>query len=286
MADEETDKEEKPAAPVRPALRRWLQMGIELEGGWVSDYRLVAKKVQGASAKTDQSIEPGRGWGSSGEIITRPHDTLERLITDITTLYPDYTNVSCGFHVHASFTPMDVTMLTDVAFWNYFRKRIETWAKATNQDNVFWDRFHGSIPERARRYQAKWIPEDQLYLQKDRYTQINFVSWHKLRTVECRLFPMWANKEHAISALRELSDIYDTYLNEVAFPTISLKNKPRQVGDMAIEEYKSKLPLRTYWEERDTRPAPHVLRGKDIDYAFPTDEGMHFPSTARFNDEW
>lgn len=278
MADTETKIE-------RPALRRWLKMGIELEGGWQQDYRMIAKTVLGAAAKGDQSIEPGRSWGSYGEITTRPHDTLERLIEDMSILYPNYTNLSCGFHVHASFTVMDCTLLTDVKFWNYFRARMETWGKATNQDSVFWDRFFGNVPERARRYQAKWIPEDQLNLQKDRYTQINFVSWHKLRTVECRLFPMWPDKEMAKLAVRELSDIYDTYLNENPFPKIILTHKPKSEGLVQVEEYRSKMPDMAYWEEKETRTNKPVLVAPGVDYAYPTAEGLYYPSTANYDDQ-
>lgn len=218
----------------RPETRRWIQMGVELEGAWIGRYADdVAKKVKGAECKTDGSIKGLRG--DMKEIITRPHAIIDHLCEDVTTLYPDATNMSCGFHIHASFTPLDYALLTEDEFYKYYRTRWETWGKkhqnamGVEVAELFWLRWEGrKIPGTTRSFcEDKNDAVGQLLDVSaangdKRYTALNYAAWHRHKTLESRLLPMMPNAELACAAIRELSDIYDDYLNTHKFPEIKL----------------------------------------------------------------
>lgn len=255
----------------RPGTRRWLKMGIELEGAWDKSYHDIAAKFKGAKGKEDGSVR--NLVGNKGEITTRPHTVLDHLIEDVLGMYPDRVNDTCGFHIHTSFEPLDYSTLADKPFWDFYRKRWKAFGEQ-HQDAMdptsraeFWDRWHGRGPKATRYCKAEFKPEEQFRDHNDRYTQLNFVAYHKYQTLESRLLPMFASKDIAVLAIREMSDIYDTYLNETDFPVISHYSEFRQEGDMAVEERKFKLPDYSAWaedhREKDHAPLP---KGDDVFY--------------------
>ncbi len=253
----------------RPEARRWKQMGVELEGGWIKSTGVVARDVRGAKAMADQSVKVGY---HDGEIITRPHDTLDALLEDVVKLYPDHMNDSCGFHIHASFSPLDGSILASPEFYAYFKERWERWGKASALDrhHEFWNRLGG----KNRFCKDEFIPEDQLKVGaagrgEQRYSILNFCAWEKHGTIECRLLPMFADKSLALAAIRELSDIYDTYLNEHAFAPVTISSDVEMVGDMAIETYESVVPdITPKYEEREVAH-PKLETGEGVYYALP-----------------
>lgn len=268
----------------RPVKRRWLKMGVELEGSWIENYRNVAQRVSGASGKADGSVQHLDGY--AGEIVTRPHAILDHLIKDVRDLYPNKVNYTCGFHIHASFSVIDTSALADVPFWDYYQARWHAWGE-NNQDkmdkasrDLFWTRLEGRMVVGAERNycQMKFKPVEQLVDHNDRYTALNFVAYHKYKTVESRLLPMFANVEIAVSAIRELSDIYDSYLNKVGYPVIDLSRQFGSDGDVLTEEVRLKMPSRAMSAESFTVPSfKRQPSGPDVFYHVAGAEGMMLP---------
>ena len=259
----------------RPKLRKWLQMGVELEGAWDKMPNEVAYQVRDSKHKHDGSVKVSRGY--NGEIVTKPHARLDDLIADVTALYPQYMNETCGLHIHTSFTPLDTSVLADGAFWKFFRRRWEAWGTENNVEDGFWDRFHQRT-EKARRYcKSEFKPEEQLRDHNDRYTMLNFTAWHKYKTLECRFLPVFKSVHTACLAIRELSDIYDTYLNENPFPEIELVREVSFNSQEVIENYPRKCPNRREFTESIIRPGKRVRAGKDIYYHTPAHQSLMLP---------
>lgn len=250
----------------RPKLRKWLQMGIELEGAWDEMPQDVAARVAGAKAHHDGSVSVNRGY--KGEIVTRPHKRLDDLTADLERLYPPYSNDTCGFHIHASFSPLDTSCLADRQFYSYFRRRWEAWGNEHEAEDAFWDRFLART-DRAKKYCANELKiDDQLRgMHQARYTAFNLHSWTKYRTVECRFLPVFKSVSVAIAAVRELSDIYDTYLNETPWPTIHMI-KEIVVAEHGVvkEKFHRKTIDRSLIKERLTRPGFEHKSGKNVFY--------------------
>jgi hypothetical protein len=260
MATDMTAKGEK--------TKRWLQMGAELEGSWVRSRKNVAAEVRGARAHDDRSVHIGHG--DPGEIVTRPHDTLDGLLKDIDLLWPDTINDSCGFHVHASFTPLDGSIIATRDFYTFFKDEWSRWGHqmGIEKNHEFWTRLAG----RNKFAKDTFDPETQLKGAAGRsgdarYTILNFHAWEKHKTIECRLLPMFANKEVAFSAVRNLASIYDTYLSTHGFSTITLEPSISVIGDVVVEEYDQKMPSITPKFYEAEGKFPHLPVGDDLYYA-------------------
>lgn len=262
------------------APKRWLKMGVELEGAWTKRPQDVIKAsgVLDAHAKRDGSVTVASSWEET-EVITRPCDVLEELIKDVTALYPNAVDGSCGMHVHASFTVMDTSALADIAFYKHFKSRWEAWGKKHNPGALFWERYHGRTPARARGNQQYcrdiFKPEEQLTLQNDRYTQINFTAYHKLKTIECRMLPMFdatpEGRALAISAIVELSDIYNSFLESNNFPVIQMEREVvmGEGEDGSVTEmYTAQMPDQSYYEVETATEGPKVVVGPDVHYHY------------------
>lgn len=276
-------KEMEGAAP--PSLlvgnkvtKQWLQMGAELEGSWASR-KARAALVRGAKVHDDHSVHIAHG--DPGEIITRPHDNLEALLEDIRALWPESVNDSCGFHIHASFTPMQGSIIATNAFYAYFKAEWAKWGSEQRLDRTheFWTRLAG------RNKHAKDVFDPEMQLRptngvkpgEKRYTLLNFFAWEKHKTVECRLLPMFANVEVTLSAVRCMSDIYNTYLSSHAFETIRIEPSTQVIGDVVEERYEVRQPVTTpknYESEGTFLP---LAQGEDVFYAIKGAENQVLP---------
>lgn len=224
------------------APQHWLKMGVELEGGWNKDYARLAQEVEGARGKTDSSVHGLEGH--MGEITTRPNTNLESLLKDVRYLHPDHTNESAGLHIHASFTDLHLTLLTSEDFYKYFRKRWEEWGEknqgrmSRKDRDAFWDRFHMRSNQAKRYCKDIFMPGKQLtdFNHDDRYTQLNFVSYKKFKTVECRLLPMFGDPDLTCDAITELGDIYSSFLHTYTFPDLQMKVEFKTEDEYLLEE--------------------------------------------------
>lgn len=248
--------------PRVPGTRRWLKMGVELEGAW-ADRNLTVAEVKGAEVRHDGSVLDLQG--DKGEIVTRPHAILDNLCADVVKLYPPRINRTCGLHIHTSFNEMngriglmDYSILADDEFYNYFRARWERWGQANDramgdQGKEFWDRWYGRAVGRGGRNfcqnKRAWLTQLSDANAEHRYTALNFSAWHKYQTVEVRLLPMMPTAELAVSAIREMSDIYDTFLNEHDYPVIKLYREFKELDGVLLEENEQPMPDTKPWAE-------------------------------------
>ncbi len=271
MEKPEENKEQKLLEGMK---QRWLQIGVELEGSWVRGRATVASEIRGAKAVTDHSVKIGHG--DPGEIITRPHSTLEALFADVRHLYPDTVHQTCGLHVHVSFTPLDGSIIASKEFYTYFKQKWEDWGKEEKipRSHEFWYRLSGQ----NKNARDEFVPENQLKGDgrgaggkggNARYTILNFFSWEIHQTVECRLLPMFSDKELAIKAISHLAWIYSSYLNEHGFKSIAFSPASHLRGERALEKYEMKTPDTTPTRYEARAQHPHLERGEGVFYALP-----------------
>lgn len=261
-----------------PVAKSWKQLGVELEGSWWKRKEDIASTVRGAVAVKDDSVHIGQGH--PGEIYTRPHDSMDALLADVDKLWPDLVDESCGLHVHASFTPLQTTLLADREFWSYYLAAWEQWGKQNKVErgHVFWVRLRGDNKFTTHIFE----PQKQLTGRKndrreDRYTMLNFYAWEKHRTLESRLLPMFSNKDMAMSAIRATADIYDNYLTGRDFPSISYKSPVSVNNGLMVESYKTTIPDRTPKEYVAKGTFPHLPRGPEYAYAIDGAMDMMLP---------
>lgn len=262
--------------------RKWIKMGVEMEGGWDDHYERIANKVRHAQGKHDGSVKVS-GCSYNGEITTRPHSSLDPLCEEIAILHPAYVNNTCGFHIHTSFSELDYSLLATSEFYSYFKSRWREWGESMatvftrDERERFWDRLD-SKSDHARRYcKDVFEPEAQLLDPQRRYTILNFAAYSKFKTLECRFLPMFKNSEVTIAAVRVLSDIYDTFLNTAKFPDIKFFREVKEQGDMVVEEHTITLPDTTLWEEAYPRVGKDLVVGADVFYHIPGAEGEMLP---------
>lgn len=268
------EKETTLLQEVKPLKQRWLQIGVELEGSWNAGRENVAAKVRGAKAVVDHSVKIG--VGDPGEIITRPHNDVESVCQDVDILYPDHVHTSCGLHVHVSFTPLDGSIIASRNFYDYFKAQWEAWGlkEKLPKQHEFWHRLHG-LNKNAR---DEFKPEEQLKGDgrgsggkggHARYTILNFYSWEIHRTIECRLLPMFMDKEVSIRAIKHLAWIYSSYLEEHGFQPITFEAASQIRGERAIERYELDTPDITPARYEAKGQFPYLEKGENVYYALP-----------------
>jgi len=101
-----------------------------------------------------------------------------------------------------------------VDFYHYFLDQMKKWGNSypcTN--NEFWKRLHGENKYALKQFR----PDKQVAMREKglnnpiRRTQLNYC-WNIFRTLEVRLFPLFTNKDTAISALKACIHCFETYL--------------------------------------------------------------------------
>ncbi len=274
--------------------QQWLQMGVELEGGWAKSYRDLASEVEGAKAKTDGSLSGISG--DVGEIITRPYDSLEPLLRDVKKLHPNYANETAGFHVHASFTAMNHSLLTSPEFWSFYQKRWNDWGKAMegamkkSEARWFWDRLLNRT-EHARRYcKGHFDPAEQLGEEgkrnDKRYTQLNFCSYHKHKTVESRLLPMFTDPEITIASIKETAAIYDLFLNTFEMAPVVAHQEYTEGADGIEMVVRMRTPsLEPLEEVRRAKTARRLPSGPGVMYHLEGAAEFMLPFAQRIEGE-
>jgi hypothetical protein len=267
--------------------RHWIQMGVELEGGWDAESRsIICARVPGSKVQHDGSVKI-RGALDLGEVTTKPHTTLDAVCADIEVLHPEKVNNTCGYHIHTSHSAIDYSALCSRDFWDYFRARWKAWGlkmvnEFSNDERMrFWERYEGRNPGERQYCKAEFDPVNQL-IQDDhrdkRYTQLNFAAWHKYKTLEIRMLPMFANKAITLAATREWSDILDTFLSEYSFPPIEINAEFGLVDDVMTETVTMSYDISS-WEENEEKPAHKPLQvGPGILY--------HIPGAEQFMRPW
>lgn len=192
------------------------RIGIEIEGRWL-DLRAMRNKADGLGMTGcgDGSVSGSNNTDAEPyEFQTHP-GTVAKALHQLIAMYPDESDKSCGMHVHVSFeSHMDVTLLCTPAFFAYFKRRWIAWGDKMNiygkVDNrgEFWKRLNG-LNDYCR--ENREAPRGSI-TRMNRYHQLNFSAWSEHKTVECRLLPMFRKASLAVSAVKELVDIFEDFL--------------------------------------------------------------------------
>ena len=221
-----------------PGDKKWFALGVELEGGYVRDQKALALRYPGARAKGDGSVDveyddlrpgfqcpPGRNedyFAGGRETTTPAVEDLPTLLAMVEDLYPDAVNKSCGMHVHCSFSDdRYYRRLASTKFHAYFLGRWEAWGHANesrmlkDDSHSFWRRWRGENTYCKRNASAEKDYVGNVWRAThgggDRYCQLNYCK-SKFNTLECRMLPMFRDISLALDAIRELVDIYESWL--------------------------------------------------------------------------
>lgn len=147
--------------------------------------------------------------------MSRPYRTTAGITRWLARNWPRQSNHTCGFHIHTSFPPGLLGALAGRKFLDYAMGRITEWGQGTpavRRDELFWTRVEGDN-EFCR---VRDNSGEQLQHNGDRYTAFNFAAWHRHKTLECRLFPMFTGGPTvAAAAVSTLLDVYSSWLAKV-----------------------------------------------------------------------
>lgn len=271
----------------KPTTQKWDKMGVELEGAWDVHPETVAKDVNGAQYHHDGSV---RGLaGVMGELTTRPHTLVKNLTDDLRALYPKRINDTCGYHIHTSFTPLNTATLMTKDFWEFYQERWRAWGKENQGEMgdmkpVFWSRLEGRWKRNdrdGRNYcEAVFKPDKQMsdpHAEGHRYTQVNFAAWHKYKTVESRLLPMFHSVDLTVAATEEMAAIYDDFLTEHQFPKVVVYKEWKAVGETLVDVTEMKMPDYRPWEYRKEMPHHGIITGPDVEYSIDGANDLMYP---------
>lgn len=212
-------------------------IGVELEGGWVrppTPYRIIR----------DGSVK-GLLGPHVGELPSPPLNIVKSFQDAedwIRKCYPPQVNHTCGMHVHYSFdTLLNYMRVMPSEFSATIVREAARWAEEENlpKDHPIWNRLDG----RSEYCQLVHSAEDQiLNTGKDydkhrvgnRYSVVNY-NYGRTGTVEIRLLPMMANVELALSAIKRMLAVVNSFLVATA---------KREVVHEAVVETNSKATKR------------------------------------------
>ena len=189
------------------------KLSVELEGGF--NLKLASKLADiGIKIRPDGSVSSFEDCEYKGE-ISNPPDSLDGVLKFIDNYYPTRVNHSCGQHIHVSFTnKLDYMQLMTKKFYDHFIKSIKDWGLSQTIPNgdQFWIRLNGIYHSNDMFCPDQQINGDELPTGvSSRYAHLNFC-WRKHGTIECRLLPMFADKELSKKAITLIHDIYKNYL--------------------------------------------------------------------------
>lgn len=185
---------------------RIFKVGVELEGAW-SALDPGVTLDNDSSVKVLGAAEIAAGW-KQGELVSEPLEPIQ-VAPWMRKWYPNKINGTCGLHVHQSFRlAVHYGLLTSEEFQPTVIEYFKRWADQERlpASHPLWPRLRGE----SEYCQHKWWPGLQMQpTRKDydhfrtgcRYTVINYC-YNRNKTMECRLLPMFEDKDQAIRAVR------------------------------------------------------------------------------------
>jgi len=197
--------------------------GFELEGGWETPRyaKMQTERIQREGGRIDTLI---KGDGSvqvdetqAGEIASPVFHRLEKAWKFIKDYYPDETNRTCGFHIHISLDERYYVMLMEKDFYDKFI----IWAEKIGRKfskrlpATFMERVHGANTFCLN----KFIPNEQVKGNADRYTQLNYC-YNDHKTLENRMFPGCKNAQTAFFLLTQYLCFVENYLKNTKLTTV------------------------------------------------------------------
>lgn len=192
------------------------RIGIELEGGWMQRFKdaeivgdiSVQRPIPSTDRKCTCDEGPHDGTCHWGEIASPPLPLQEGLAW-MRDHYPDGINATCGLHVHASVrNEKEYAQLMDKGLHNLFVKRVKEWAEEEGlpKDHLLWKRLTSKetkAPDPARFCNRPFAAHEQVMLTTKTDTRRSILNFcYALHgTVECRLFPAFADAAQAARAI-------------------------------------------------------------------------------------
>lgn len=206
-------------------------VGVELEGAYLesSILRIYNEGLDLGSDNTAYPPMEKMKAQKNNPLVAgkelRFYGKLDYTVDMIRKYYPDAVGPKCGGHVHVSLDqPGEYMILMSRVFYHYFRTRLKRWAERNligEDANLFWPRFNGDnsyccnffVPEKQIRGDGHHVthPDKKNGNCKVRYACLNY-GWAKHRTIECRLLPMFDDRELYIKAVIEIVDIFNKFL--------------------------------------------------------------------------
>lgn len=229
------------------------KLGVELEGAWIT--RRSDMKGDGSVhivgnshyiTKVGHFVTPSQNPKHDslreGELNSPPGKLLP-ILDYIKTNYPDAVNISCGLHIHFSFkSPNAYVLLASMEFYKYFIAELNRWGleKKIPSTHTFWNRLKG------RNEFCNGDPEENISCLKedhgDRYYALNFASYHKHKTMECRILPMFETASLSLEAVTAVVSIVEKYLQEQFNVFLSQKEFTCTI-DSDVEEYSLEVDM-------------------------------------------
>ena len=214
-----------------------MHFGYEKEGLYTEDYddrdedgdRVNSYFRHDGSVEASESYEGNTDDFVNGE-ISSPKFRIDRFLQfrNFEKSNPvEWTDDTCGIHVHVSTNnALAFQKLCDLEFYTKFRK--DVWRFMHNglfsEETLeqFRDRFNGesqycksgfnpdkSINGGMREFQTCYTSTN------GRYNDMNFDSYHKFGTVECRLFPSSSSHDEVINMVEWFVNFTNHYLANV-----------------------------------------------------------------------
>lgn len=230
------------------------KIGVEIEGAWEDisrlrvDSRAIFKNDSSVSI-SDYSFWP-EGPRSKGEIAGPAFDKLSDLLKWMDIVYPNVTNASCGLHIHISMLcPEHYALLMEPEFFIIFTAEMRKWGSCvcsskSSEDENFWHRALGRNNYCSRLYDAQSGVVGSGYR-----GQLNYGAYCRHKTLECRAFPAFNDKNKAIEAVKFFYNLVNNYIANIK-PTNNtskflelMKARPSKVLEFECSQPKNTLSL-------------------------------------------
>lgn len=207
-----------------PLKNRLNLVGIELEGGW----RVLPKgtvlvhdgsvSIPPPPDSLDQALQKYKYKLSTGELPSTPMQVKD-FPSWMRKYYPSHVNETCGLHIHMSFkSALHYSKLMVAEFPRSMVEYVRTWALEEGLDKAhpIWERLAGTNTACQHLFHAD-LQASASQKGHDRhgvghrYTVIGF-PYSRHTTIECRLLPMFEEKEQGIRAVQRVLDITNASL--------------------------------------------------------------------------
>lgn len=234
------------------------KIGVELEGaytkfnyeiseGWKYDSSvkdiekkyfkcLKSCKCDCSSCNSKNNCCQRTKYNHVGEVASQPMKIMD-LLDWTERNYPDYTNRSCGMHLHFSFNNItDYARLMERRFYYYFLDQLEKFGRDNklNKNGIFWERIKGKNTYCKKDFR----PELQASYKKKgslRYTMLN-TCYQLYGTYEVRALPCFQKKILSIKAIKFVYDTIEDYLKQKHTP---IKDKIITVKLEDVQKYQN-----------------------------------------------
>ena len=196
-----------------------------------------------------------------GEFVTRKikyRNDKKEITQIIRDNFPDFTNDSCGGHLHISFKDerfYSLCMSKD--YWVGLLTKMKLFAENCDpiDKNKLLHRIRGS-----HYCKAHFTPEKQIWEEGDRYTQINYCH-NRYGTLEIRLLPMFEDKHTHIEAVKLVLD----YTSDFIRMHLAYSQPERVVTQLGTAgKIKRKSHLEVY-KKQSIGMKPEVVERKELE---------------------